>query len=186
MGNELQNKLINARTKTNPLIEARKNSVAEFGSISHRLEHVDYVDGIEFINDSKSTDLGATEYSLEYLKKPVVWIVGESEMEEDYAELQKLVTYKVRGIVAFGKDTSRISRSLSNYVEYFIDVDSVEEAVKICHTCSKDGEAVLFSPACSSYNMFSNFKERGQVFCDAVARLREPDGTYDAQLFSRG
>jgi UDP-N-acetylmuramoylalanine--D-glutamate ligase len=174
----MEHNILKKQTLADQLVQARLNSVADFGSIKHRLAFVDNVDGIEFINDSKSTDLGATEYSLEYLKKPVVWIVGASELEEDYEAVSKLVTYKVRGIIVYGEDTSKIGKALSRLVEYYVDVDGVIEATKIAHAMSKAGEAVLFSPACSSYPQHNDFKERGQVFSDAVAALHTFEGRY--------
>lgn len=180
----MEKKVLNKQSLADKLVQARLNSVADFGSISHRLAYVDNVDGIEFINDSKATDLGASEYSLEYLQKPVVWIVGASELNEDYETVRKLVTYKVRGIIVYGDDTSKIGKALSRVVEYYVDAKDVNEAVKVAHAMSKTGEAVLFSPACSSYPQHNDFKERGQVFCDAVKALHTQEGSYVPKSYS--
>lgn len=179
MKNDLMKTSASIKSLAEQLIQSRANSVKEFGSIEHRLEHVKSLNGIEYINDSKSTDLGAAEYSLEYVRKPIVWIIGESDLDEDYMQVKKLVMYKVRGIIAYGKDTSRISRALSNFVEYFLDVPNMEEAVKLSYSMSNEGEAVLFSPACSSHAAHENFKERGHAFCELVSGLEDPEGSYE-------
>jgi UDP-N-acetylmuramoylalanine--D-glutamate ligase len=181
----MEKKILKDQSLADQLVQARLNGVANFGSVSHRLAYVDSVDGVEFIDDSKSTDLGAAEDSLEYVQKPLVWIVGASDLEEDYDTVLKLVTYKVRGIIVYGKDTSKIGKALSRVVEYYVDVEDVTEAVKIAHGMSKAGEAVLFSPACSSYPHHSDFKERGQVFCNAVAALRTFEGCYVPERYSK-
>lgn len=178
---------MSTNTKTDQLadqlLSARKKSVAEFGEIAHRLELVTEFEGVDFINDSKATDLGTTEYSLEFLTSPVVWIVGESEFEEDYAELQKLVTYKVKGIVTFGENTRRIGTALSDFVDFYLEASTVEEATKISQVMAKSGDTVLFSPACSSYAYYNDFKERGQHFRDIVNGFDKPGGRLDGSLF---
>jgi len=165
------------------LVEARHNSVSSFGDIAHRLELIDTINGVEYINDSKATDLGATEYSLEFIEKPIVWIVGESEFEEPYAELEKLVTYKIIGIIAFGNDTSRISRTLSDRSDYYLDVTNMEEAVKLAHSLAVSGQTVLLSPASPGYPFYKDFKARGEAFREAVANLHNPGGHYPSETF---
>ena len=168
-------------TLADRLVEARQASVADFGSISHRLELVDVIEGVEYINDSKATDLGASEYSLEYIEKPLLWIVSESEFEEDYLALQKLVTYKIIGVIAYGRDTSKIGRALSNCTDYYLDSQSLEDALKTAHRMAVKGQVVLFSPAAPSYPDFESFKHRGEAFRELVRGLHTPEGRYVPQ-----
>lgn len=146
------------------LIDARNKSRSLFGDIAHRLESVIELDEVEYINDSKSTDLDSTYYSLELIGKPMVWIVGSTDLENDYSIFEKLVKFKVKSIVCFGPYETRIKYSFANLVDTYAHKVTLEEAVEIAKELSLPGDAVLFSPACPSYDLFSDFRERGNTF----------------------
>jgi UDP-N-acetylmuramoylalanine--D-glutamate ligase len=154
------------------LIQSRSNSVREFGGIAHRLEFVDVVNGVEYINDSKATDVNSTWCSLEFMEKPVVWIVGSSEVDTDYGVFADMAKEKVKAIVCLGKNKEVVFDSLVKCVDMFAEAISIDEAVEIAGSFAKDGEVVLFSPACSSYDLFQNYKDRGQQFRKLVDGLK--------------
>lgn len=153
------------------LKEARNKSMSLFGDIAHRLETTREWNGVEFINDSKSTDLDSTYYSLELMSKPVVWIVGSTELENDYAIFDKLVKFKVKTVICFGKDETRIKYSFAHLVDTYAHKSTLEEAVSLASELSSEGDAVLFSPACPSYELYSDFRERGNEFKELVDEL---------------
>jgi len=167
------------------LKEARSTSVADFGNIAHRLEFVDEIDGVEYINDSKATDLGASEFSIEFMKKPILWILSESEYKENYKEQEKLVSYKVVAVIAYGRNTKQLVEAYAGISDYFFDARHFEEAVKIANCVARPGESVLFSPAAPSYPDFEDFKERGKAFREAVAALYSPEGRYQSDQYKR-
>lgn len=156
----------------NQLIEARKKSMSQFGDIAHRLEVCENNCGVDYINDSKATDLDSTYYSLEQMNKPVIWIVGSSDVENDYSIFEKLVKFKVKTIICFGIPETRIKYSFANLVDIFSHKNSLQEAVEFASEISKNGDAVLFSPACSSYNTFKDYRDRGNQFKEEVAKLK--------------
>jgi UDP-N-acetylmuramoylalanine--D-glutamate ligase len=157
---------------TNEFLKARTTGLNNFGDIAHRLELVAELNGVEWINDSKSTDLNSSWYSLELMQKPVIWIVGSSELEEDYAVFEKLVKFKVKTIVCFGKMETRIKYSLGHLVESYRHVDNLEDAVDWTWDLAKSGDAVLFSPACSSFDLFDDFRDRGNRFNELVNKRK--------------
>lgn len=154
------------------LLEARNKSMSLFGDIAHRLESCAEINEVEYINDSKSTDLDSTYYSLELISKPVVWIVGSTEMENDYSIFEKLVKFKVKSIICFGKPETRVKYSLANLVDTYAHKETIGEAVEFAKELAKAGDAVLFSPACSSYELFNDFRDRGNQFKTEVEQLK--------------
>ncbi len=153
------------------LLEARNKSMSLFGDIAHRLETCAELNGVEYINDSKSTDLDSTYYSLELISKPVVWIVGSTEVENDYSIFEKLVKFKVKSVICFGAPETRIKYSLANLVDTYAHKGTIADAVAYASELAREGDVVLFSPACSSYEMFSDFRERGNEFKHEVNKL---------------
>ncbi len=149
---------------TNDLLQARKNSISEFSGIEHRLEIVTEKNGIEYINDSKATDFTTSWYSLSCMTKPVIWILGISEMQDDYAVFSEIVKEKVKGIIVFGQGENKQIYFLRKLTNNFSEVLTVEEAVQTASSLAVSGDAVLFSPACSSFEMFENYKQRGEYF----------------------
>ncbi len=151
--------------------EIIKQSLTEFENIEHRLEHVAVVRGIEFINDSKATNVNSTWYALESVKKPVVWIVGGIDKGNDYTPLFELVKTRVKAIVCLGRDNSRIVKAFEGAVPQIVETNSVAEAVKTAYYLGSPGDVVLLSPACASFDLFENFEDRGRQFKQQVYDL---------------
>lgn len=157
------------------ILEIRKESVREslgdFVNVEHRLEFVAKVHGIEFINDSKATNINSTWFALESMDKPTVWIVGGVDKGNDYSELTKLVDEKVKSIVCLGKDNSKIIEAFSGCNIEIYEAGSAMEAVAYGYRLAKKDETVLLSPACASFDLFENYEERGNEFKKAVRLL---------------
>ncbi len=151
--------------------ESTRLSLANFESLEHRLEPVLDIAGIRFINDSKATNINSTYYALETMIKPTVWIVGGVDKGNDYTQLTEFVKEKVKGIVVLGKDNAKIHAEFDNVVDMIIDVDTMQDAVNSAFHMSKKGDAVLLSPACASFDLFSSFEDRGRQFKQAIRKL---------------
>lgn len=154
----------------NDLLQARKNSISEFSGIEHRLELVTAISGTEYINDSKATDFSTTLFSLSCMTRQVIWIVGTSEIQNDYSVFSELVREKVKAIVALGKNREKSLEILKKDVRFFSQSSSIEEAVEAASAFAEGNDVVLFSPACSSFEMFENYKQRGECFRKAVLK----------------
>jgi UDP-N-acetylmuramoylalanine--D-glutamate ligase len=148
-----------------------KQSLTDFENIEHRLEHVSVVRGIEFINDSKATNINSAWYALESINKPIIWIVGGLDKGNDYAQISDLVRAKVKAIVCLGKDNSRILQAFPDYSDRIIETQSTDDAVKAAYFMGQPGDVVLLSPACASFDLFENFEERGRQFKQSVYNL---------------
>tara|TARA_B110000305_G_C19443459_1_gene643335 strand:- start:1392 stop:2738 length:1347 start_codon:yes stop_codon:yes gene_type:complete len=157
------------------ILEIRKESVREsltdFVNVEHRLEFVAKVHGIEFINDSKATNINSTWFALESMDKPCIWIVGGVDKGNDYSELSALVTDKVKAIICLGKNNKKIIDAFSNKVETIVEASTALEAVAYGYRLAKKDETVLLSPACASFDLFENYEERGNEFKKAVRSL---------------
>ncbi|MFH0761263.1 MAG: UDP-N-acetylmuramoyl-L-alanine--D-glutamate ligase [Bacteroidota bacterium] len=157
------------------VLEIRKDSIREsltdFQGVEHRLETVIKVHGIEFINDSKATNVNSTWYALESMKGKVVWIVGGIDKGNDYSMLYSLVREKVKAIVCLGKDNGKIHESFYNVIGTIVDTASMEEAVRTCYYLAEQGDIVLLSPACASFDLFENYEDRGRQFKTCVRNL---------------
>ncbi|NQY01535.1 MAG: UDP-N-acetylmuramoyl-L-alanine--D-glutamate ligase, partial [Flavobacteriaceae bacterium] len=151
--------------------EIIRESLSDFQNVEHRLEFVAKVHGIEFINDSKATNVNATFYALECMERPTVWIVGGVDKGNDYTDLLPLVREKVKAIVCLGEDNEKIKQTFFNVVDLLIETAGAEEAVKVAYKLSQKGDAVLLSPACASFDLFENYKDRGRQFKNAVKQL---------------
>lgn len=151
--------------------EVIRNSMTNFKSIEHRLEFVAKIQGIEFINDSKATNLNATWYALECMSKEVIWIAGGIDKGNNYNEIKHLVADKVKAIVCLGVDNKKIMEAFTEEVQLIFDTESITEAVKIAYKLAKKEEVVLFSPACSSFDLFKDYEDRGNQFKIAVRNL---------------
>lgn len=153
----------------------RKNNIREsltnFKSIEHRLEPVIKVRDIMFINDSKATNVNSTWYALESMTKDVIWIAGGVDKGNDYDELSKLVKNKVKAIVCLGLDNHKLHDAFDGMIPDIVDVKNMKDAVKEAFLLGKDGDTVLLSPACASFDLFDNYEDRGKQFKDAVRRL---------------
>lgn len=148
-----------------------KESLTDFRNVEHRLEYVTNVHGIEFVNDSKATNINSAWYALESMNKPVIWIVGGKDKGNDYAMLAPMVKQKVKAIVCMGVDNKKIHKAFTDDVEMIVDVKSASEAVRTAYYLGKAGDVVLLSPACASFDMFNNYEDRGHQFKEAVREL---------------
>jgi UDP-N-acetylmuramoylalanine--D-glutamate ligase len=164
-----------AATMAAQLLKARKQVVKEslenFEGAEHRLENVAKIKGVEYINDSKATNINATYYALECMDKTTVWIVGGVDKGNDYNDLLPLVREKVKAIVCLGVDNDKIKETFNNVVDIIVETAGAEEAVKVCHKLAERGETVLLSPACASFDLFENYEDRGRQFKKAVRNL---------------
>lgn len=151
--------------------EAVRESLSDFVNVEHRLEFVAKVHGIEFINDSKATNVNSTWFALESMERPTVWIVGGVDKGNDYTELLALVRDKVKAIICLGKDNSKIIEAFQNDVETIVEASSALEAVAYGYRLAKKDETVLLSPACASFDLFENYEHRGNEFKNAVRAL---------------
>lgn len=151
--------------------EVIRESLMDFRNAEHRLEPVLTVHGIEFINDSKATNINSTWYALESMTKPVILILGGVDKGNDYEMLRPLVKEKVKAIICLGKDNSRIHEAFKETIESIVDASSAEEAVKTAYYLGKNGDVVLLSPACASFDLFQNYEDRGRQFKEAVRML---------------
>jgi len=148
-----------------------RESLADFQGVEHRLEPVITVCGIDFINDSKATNVNSVWYALECMENEIVWIVGGVDKGNDYSELFKVVSKKVKAIVCLGKDNSKILEAFKDKVATIVETTSMEEAVRSAYYLAKKGETVLLSPACASFDLFKNYEDRGRQFKEAVRNL---------------
>jgi UDP-N-acetylmuramoylalanine--D-glutamate ligase len=157
------------------LFEIRKDVVREsfsdFENIEHRLEFVNSVHGIDFINDSKATNVNSTWYALESMQQPTIWIAGGVDKGNDYSELMELVQTRVKAIVCMGVDNKKIIEAFRDVVPVIVETGSAEEAVQTAYRLGKKGDAVLLSPACASFDLFENYEDRGRKFKAAVRTL---------------
>ena len=157
------------------ILEVRKDLIREclsdFQNIEHRLELVNDVYGISFINDSKATNVNSTWYALESMNQPVVWIAGGVDKGNDYTQLDAMVKAKVKTLVCLGKDNAKLIEAFGPYVEQIIEVDTMREAVYKAYKAGVKGDAVLLSPACASFDLFDDYEDRGRQFKEAVRNL---------------
>ncbi|QQL48609.1 UDP-N-acetylmuramoyl-L-alanine--D-glutamate ligase [Mucilaginibacter ginkgonis] len=148
-----------------------RESMSNFRNIEHRLEHVAKISGINFINDSKATNVNSTWYALESMPKGVVLILGGVDKGNDYSMLADLVKQKVKAIVCLGRDNARIHEAFKDILTEIVDTTSAQEAVYVSYQLAKKGDTVLLSPACASFDLFKNYEDRGDQFKKAVMEL---------------
>lgn len=148
-----------------------KESLEDFEGAEHRLEKVLKINGVQYINDSKATNVNATFYALECMESPTVWIVGGVDKGNDYLDLMPLVREKVKAIICLGVDNSKIMHTFDGMVDLLIETTSAEEAVKMAYKLASKGDNVLLSPACASFDLFESYEDRGRQFKNAVRHL---------------
>jgi UDP-N-acetylmuramoylalanine--D-glutamate ligase len=148
-----------------------RESLADFQGVEHRLEPVITVCGINFINDSKATNVNSTWYALECMENKIIWIVGGTDKGNDYSELFAVVKKKVKAIVCLGRDNRKIVEAFKDKVPTIVETSSMEEAVRSSYYLAKKGDTVLLSPACASFDLFRNYEDRGRQFKQAVRNL---------------
>ncbi len=148
-----------------------RQSMSDFQGVEHRLEFVARVHGVDFINDSKATNVNAAWYALESMFHPVIWIVGGQDKGNDYSVLLPMVKEKVKAIVCMGTDVRKIHKAFASSVDLLIDTQSATEAVIEAYKLAQPGDVVLLSPSCASFDLFQNYEERGNQFKRAVFDL---------------
>ena len=148
-----------------------RDCLSNFEKIEHRLEPVLKVYGVEYINDSKATNVNATWYALDCMNKPVVWICGGVDKGNDYEELLSLVGDKVKAIICLGKDNSKLIEAFGGLVSHLEEVVSMEDAVEAAYKLAEKGDAVLLSPACASFDLFNSYEDRGRQFKKQIRLL---------------
>ncbi len=158
-------KLMSIRNKT------IRESLSNFQGVEHRLEKVLKIQNVQYINDSKATNVNATFFALDSMNAPTVWIVGGVDKGNDYNELMSLVREKVKAIICLGVDNKKIINVFGDVVDIMIEVNSMEDAVKMAQRLSAKGDTVLLSPACASFDLFENYEDRGNQFKQAVKHL---------------
>lgn len=151
--------------------ETIRESLSDFQNVEHRLEPAGTIGGVEFINDSKATNVNSSWYALESMEKPTIWIAGGVDKGNDYTLLKELVKDKVRIIVCMGLDNRKIHEAFGTDVDMIVNTTSAKEAVHVAHRLAKPGEVVLLSPACASFDLFKNYEDRGRQFKKAVRDL---------------
>ncbi|WP_298263608.1 UDP-N-acetylmuramoyl-L-alanine--D-glutamate ligase [uncultured Lutibacter sp.] len=164
-----------AAAMTASLLKVRKNTIREsledFEGAEHRLESVLKINGVQYVNDSKATNVNATFYALDSMKTPTVWIVGGVDKGNDYLELMPLVREKVKAIICLGIDNQKIVHTFNNVVDLIVETAGAEEAVKVAYKIAEKGDTVLLSPACASFDLFESYEDRGNKFKQAVREL---------------
>lgn len=157
------------------VLDIRKDSIREslsdFQGVEHRLEPVINVHGIEFINDSKATNVNSSWYALETMKDEVVWIAGGIDKGNDYSMLFSLIREKVKAIVCLGSDNTKLHDAFDDIIDTVVDAENMDDAVRTAYYLSKKGYQVLLSPACASFDLFDNYEDRGRKFKESVRSL---------------
>jgi len=164
-----------AATTAAKLISIRKEtirrSIENFQGAEHRLEKVLKIHHVQYVNDSKATNVNATYYALDSMRTPTVWIVGGVDKGNDYKELMSLVREKVKAIICLGMDNSKIKDAFGNVVDLVVETYAMDEAVKVAYKIAERGDTVLLSPACASFDLFKNYEDRGNQFKAAIKKL---------------
>ena len=148
-----------------------KESLSNFQSINHRMENVLTIQKVKYINDSKATNVNAVYYALDSMKNSTVWIVGGVDKGNDYNELLPLVREKVKAIICLGLDNKKIIETFSSISDLILETTSMSEAVNFAYKIAKPNDAVLLSPACSSFDLFEDYEDRGNQFKECVRKL---------------
>ena len=148
-----------------------RESLMDFTGVEHRLERFIKVHGIEFINDSKATNVNSTWYALESMTNPVIWIAGGTDKGNDYSELLDLVRMKVKALVCLGVDNTKLHKAFDGVIPEIMDTGSMKEAVQAAYGQGKKDDVVLLSPACASFDLFENYEDRGRQFKKYVREL---------------
>jgi len=151
--------------------ESVRESLLTFKGLPHRLENVLTIQGVNYINDSKATNVNAAFYALDSVKSKTVWIVGGVDKGNDYSELLPLVREKVKAIICLGVDNKKIIEIFSSIIDLIVETESMVEAVKISRKIAEKKDTVLLSPACASFDLFKDYEDRGNQFKNAVRNL---------------
>jgi UDP-N-acetylmuramoylalanine--D-glutamate ligase len=151
--------------------ESIRQSLQDFQGVEHRLEYVATVKNVRFINDSKATNVNSCWYALQSMKTPVVLILGGTDKGNDYTEIEELVLSKAKGLIFMGVDNSALHKFFDGKIKNIVDVRSMEDAVSEAYEMAAEGDAVLLSPCCASFDLFKNYEDRGRQFKSCVRNL---------------
>lgn len=151
--------------------EVIRDSIQNFQGAPHRLEKVLKIHHVQYINDSKATNVNATYFALESMKTPTIWIVGGVDKGNDYKVLMPLVREKVKAIICLGLDNTKIKEAFGNVVDLMVETYAMSEAIKVAYKIAERGDTVLLSPACASFDLFKNYEDRGNQFKEAIKNL---------------
>ncbi|MCK7559594.1 hypothetical protein MKQ70_33450 [Chitinophaga sedimenti] len=151
--------------------EKIRESLTSFKSLEHRMEYVATIRGVDFINDSKATNVNSVWFALESMERPVVLIMGGVDKGNDYSAIRELVKEKVKAIICLGVDNRPIHEALSKDTKVMVNTDNMADAVKNAFQLADKGDVVLLSPACASFDLFKNYEERGRKFKEEVKAL---------------
>lgn len=164
-----------AATLVAQMMRVRKQTIREslsnFDGVPHRLEKVNRVNKVLYINDSKATNVNATYFALESVNAPTIWIVGGVDKGNDYDELMSFVNEKVKAIICLGLDNEKIKQAFASVVDVMLEATSMKDAVSLAHKMSEEGDTVLLSPACASFDLFKSYEDRGDQFKEEVNKL---------------
>ena len=151
--------------------ETIRQSITNFQGAAHRLEKVLKIGHVQYINDSKATNVNATYYALDSMSSPTVWIVGGVDKGNDYKVLMPLVREKVKAIICLGLDNEKIKDAFGNVVDLMVETFAMSEAIKVAYKIAERGDTVLLSPACASFDLFENYEDRGNQFKEGIKNL---------------
>lgn len=164
-----------AASITKRIKDVRNNFIKEcfcdFQQTEHRMEYVTNVHGIEFIDDSRSTNINSTWYTLECMTKPIIWVAGGKDTCTDYTILKPLIKVKVKSMIFLGTDSSNFMLSMSDLKIPITDASTMEDAVELAFFAGTMGDVILLSPGCASFDLFKDFEERGNAFKKVVQKL---------------
>ncbi|WP_317192006.1 UDP-N-acetylmuramoyl-L-alanine--D-glutamate ligase [Salegentibacter maritimus] len=164
-----------AAATVSQLLRIRKETIREsmesFQGVEHRLEKVLKINNVQYINDSKATNVNATFYALESMESETIWIVGGVDKGNVYDDLLPLVNEKVKAIICLGVDNQKLMQNFGNCVDTIVETQSMKEAVRMAYSLAEKGNSVLLSPACASFDLFENYEDRGRQFKEAVRDL---------------
>ncbi len=163
---------IAACTRAGVEFESIARTLREFSGVEHRMERVAEIEGVEYINDSKATNTDSVWYALQGVKRPIIWIVGGTDKGNDYGPLKELAAERVKAIVCMGVDNSKLLEAFEGVVPVIFDTHSLSDAIESAQSVATQGDTVLLSPACASFDLFTNYEERGRLFKEAVLSLR--------------
>jgi UDP-N-acetylmuramoylalanine--D-glutamate ligase len=151
--------------------EVIRESLSSYKNVEHRLEHVARIKNVDYINDSKATNVNAAWYALESMENPTVWIAGGVDKGNDYSELAQLVRSKVKALICLGTDNEKLVESFKKMVPIILETNSMTEAVELAYKLAEREDNVLLAPACASFDLFENYVDRGNQFKRAVLGL---------------
>lgn len=149
-----------------------RHALEDFEAVEHRLEYVDTIDGVRYVNDSKATNVNSTWYALESMSTPTVLILGGKDKGNDYSEIEELVRQKVKAIVCMGLHNEKLLGFFTGKVDRIVSTSSLDDAMKACRELAREGDTVLLSPCCASFDLFKSYEDRGERFKAAVRKMK--------------